>query len=259
MSGSERGGVLAVVLGRGGSKGLPGKNVRPLAGHPLIAWSVAAGRAASSVDRVICTTDDTAIAAAARDAGAEIPFMRPAHLATDGATDLDVFSHVLETLAARGETLPELVVQLRPTTPFRDPAWIDAAVAMMRADPSISCVRSVAEAPHTPYKMWRVAGDRLKPLLSLDGVAEPFNMPRQALPEVYWHTGQLDVIRVGTLLARSMTGAEIAPLRVPAETAVDIDTLADFRLAEMRFDELMPAAVRERIAAAGSDIARLSA
>lgn len=241
-------GACALVLARGGSKGLKGKNVRPLAGHPLIAWSIAAARASVAVERVICSTDSDEIAAVARAYGAETPFMRPTELAGDFSTDLDVFDHAVRWLADNGET-PDLLVQLRPTTPFRDPAWIDEAVARMRGDPAISCVRSVTPAEHTPYKMWRMTreGERLAPLLAVEGMAEPYNMPRQKLPVVYRHTGQLDVIRREVILAGSMTGPQIAPLLVAADSGVDIDGLRDFQLAELIFDETMPATVRAAI------------
>lgn len=234
-----------LTLGRGGSKGLPGKNIRPLGGQPLIAWAVAAGRAAESVSRVICSTDDDAIAEAAHAAGAEVPFRRPAQYASDGATDLDVFHHALAWFAENEGALPEFFVQLRPTTPFRDPAWIDAGLARMRADPTITCMRTVAPTPLTPYKMWRKAEDgRLSPAMLLEGVAEPYNMPRQALPPIWWHTGQLDLIRTDTLLSGSMTGPKIVALDVDLERAVDIDTAIDFTLAELRFDACMPSVLR---------------
>ena len=241
-------GCYALVLARGGSKGLPGKNLRPLAGHPLIAWSIGAGRAAASVERVICSTDSEEIAAVARRYGAETPFLRPAALAGDMSTDLDVFDHAVRWLAEHGEA-PDLLVQLRPTCPFRDPRWIDEAVARMRADPAISCLRSVTPAEHTPYKMWHMGEDgaRLEPLLSVPGMPEAYNMPRQALPVVYRHTGQLDVIRREAILSGSMTGPAIAPLLVDPSSAVDIDGLRDFQLAELAFADTMPEAVRAGI------------
>lgn len=228
--------AYALVLGRGGSKGLPGKNVRILGGKPLVAWSVAAGCVATSVKRVLCSTDDPAIAQAAENAGAEIPFLRPAEFATSSATDLDVFGHAISWLADNEGHLPEFFVQLRPTTPFRHASWIDSSIARMVTDPSITCVRTVAPAPHTPYKMWKMDERfRLSPLLTLPGVSEPYNMPRQSLPTVWWHTGQLDVIRTSTLLAGSVTGANIVGIEVPASSTVDIDTMTDFQLAELSF------------------------
>ena len=248
----DQGRTLAVVLGRGGSKGLPGKNVRPLGGAPLIAWAVAAGNCASAVDRVLCSSDDAEIIAVARRYGAEAPFVRPSELAADGSTDLDVFGHALRWLAERDGAVPEFVVQLRPTTPFRDPSWIDGAVATMKRDPSITCMRSVAPSPLTPYKMWRRGrGTALEPLMTLAGVAEPFNMPRQALPETLWHTGQLDVIRSETVLAGSMTGDAVHAIDVPLDTAVDIDTAIDFHVAETVFDQAMPAVLKIWVASHG--------
>ncbi|SFG19848.1 N-acylneuraminate cytidylyltransferase [Novosphingobium sp. CF614] len=242
-------GVCALVLARSGSKGLPGKNIRSLGGHPLIAWSIAAARASGAVDCVVCSTDCEQIAAIARSYGAETPFLRPAELASDNATDLDVFEHALSWLDDHGKS-PDLIVQLRPTTPFRDPAWIDAAVERMRADLAITCVRSVTSAEPTPYKMWSLSHDgaRLSPLLTVEGMSEPYNMPRQKLPLAYWHTGQLDVIRSDTIRAGSMTGTQIAPLHVDRDLAIDIDTLRDFQLAELAFDETMPAILRHVIA-----------
>ncbi len=246
-------GVAALIPARGGSKGLPGKNIRPLGGHPLIAWAIAVAKAAPSVDRVFCSTDSAEIAAVARAYGAEVPFLRPAELAGDFSTDLEVFDHFLRWLDENEGATPELVVQLRPTTPFRDPLWIDESVAKMLADPTITCVRSITPAPHTPYKMWTAdEGLHLSPLMTLEGVAEPFNMPRQKLPTVYWHTGQLDVIRSETILGSSMTGNNIHGIRIDIQSAIDIDDLRDFQFAEIAFDDVMPASVRSAISAAAA-------
>lgn len=238
--------VLALVPARGGSKGLPGKNVRPLAGHPLIAWSIAAAHSADCITRVICSTDCDEIASVARNYGAEVPFKRPSELADDNATDLLVFQHALEWLKREENYFPELVVQLRPTTPFRMPSWIDDAVALMNTNGQLSCVRTIAPADKTPYKMWRQDMDGiLSPLLTLEGVQEPFNMPRQSLPEVFWHTGQLDVIRSEVMIGGSMTGSMISGLKVPIGTAVDIDGIDDFNWAELVFPSRMPQILQE--------------
>lgn len=226
--------------------GLPGKNVRALGGYPLIAWAVAAGRTSKEVSRVLCSTDSASIAEVARSAGAEVPFIRPAALATSEATDLAVFRHAIDWLLTKEGLLPEFFVQLRPTTPFRHPSWIDECVQRMRSDPDVTCIRSIVPAPHTPYKMWlRHESGALHPLMQLEGVAEPFNMPRQSLPQVYWHTGQIDVIRSSTLLEGSMTGGNIVSLQVSRDSAVDIDSLADFKFAELVFSEQMPEVLKE--------------
>ncbi len=202
---------------------------------------MAAGVVSSCVNRVLCSTDDAEIAAAARRAGADVPFMRPAALASDSATDLDVFKHCIEWLEREEALLPEYFVQLRPTTPFRHPEWIVKGLDMLSASPSASSVRSVTPAPISPYKMWKqLASGEIVPAMNLTGVKEAFNMPRASLPEVLWHTGQIDIIRTKTLLSGSMTGDAVLPLRVPFELAIDIDHLVDFQLAELNLNNLMP-------------------
>jgi sugar phosphate isomerase/epimerase/CMP-N-acetylneuraminic acid synthetase len=162
------------------------------------------------VARVLCSTDDDAIAQAARIAGADVPFLRPAAL-PPAPRPTSTCSPMRSNGWRRPRgACPNSSCNCAPTQPFREAGWIDEALARMKADPAITCIRTIAPAPHTPYKMW-LADDaqRLSPLLTLPGVAEPFNMPRQSLPTVYWHTGQLDVIRTRTLLQGSMTGEHI--------------------------------------------------
>ena len=120
--------VLAIVQARGGSKGLPRKNLRLLRGHPLVAYSIASGLAARSITRVIMSTDDEEIAEVARQYGAEVPFMRPAELADDDTPDFPLFEHALAWLAEHEDYRPETVVQLRPTTPLRPRGMLDEAV-----------------------------------------------------------------------------------------------------------------------------------
>ncbi|MQF70410.1 acylneuraminate cytidylyltransferase family protein [SAR202 cluster bacterium AD-812-D07_MRT_10900m] len=224
--------VLAIVPARSGSKGLPRKNLRPLAGHPLIAYSVAAGLQATLVDRVICSTDSEEIADVARQYGAEVPFMRPAELAQDDSPDIDAFQHVLYELQARENYRPDIIVQLRPTSPIRQPGQVDTGVETLLNNPGTDSIRAVTPSPATPYKMWRIKSDILTPLLTLDGVPEPFNMPRQALPEVWWQTGTLEIIRTSVIESGSMTGSEIRPFVIDPEHAVDIDLIESFARAE---------------------------
>ncbi|HEY5903570.1 MAG TPA: acylneuraminate cytidylyltransferase family protein, partial [Anaerolineales bacterium] len=111
--------VLAVIPARGGSKGIPRKNIRLFSGWPLLAWSIAAAQQAETVSRVIVSTDDEEIAAVGREYGAETPFLRPAEFARDDTTDLPVFEHALRWLDEHEGYRPEVVVQLRPTSPIR--------------------------------------------------------------------------------------------------------------------------------------------
>jgi YrbI family 3-deoxy-D-manno-octulosonate 8-phosphate phosphatase len=227
--------VLAVIPARGGSKGLLRKNIRDFAGFPLIAYSIAAGTEAELVTRTIVSTDDEEIAAVARQLGAEVPFLRPAELAQDNTTDLPVFQQALKWLAEHEQYIPEVVVQLRPTSPIRPRGLVDDAVRLLLAHPKADSVRGVVIAGQNPHKMWRIdaAGGPMRPLLTVEGIAEPYNSPRQALPPVYWQTGHVDAIRPQTILEKeSMSGTVILPIAIEPRFTVDIDSLFDLQRAE---------------------------
>lgn len=223
--------VLALIPARGGSKGIPRKNIRPFAGHPLIAYSIAAGLQAERVGRVVVSTDDEEIAAVGRAYGAEAPFLRPPELASDLSTDLPTFEHALRWLKDNQGYVPDVVVQLRPTSPLRPPGLVDRAVQELMARSDADSVRGVVPAGENPHKMWRLNGEghAMQPLLEVPGVAEPYNAPRQELPPIYWQTGHIDAIRVSTILRRhSMSGTKIFPLVIDPRYTVDIDNLADW-------------------------------
>ena len=225
--------ILALIPARGGSKSIPRKNIKPFAGHPLIAFSIAAGLQAERVNRVIVSTDDEEIAAVARQYGAEVPFLRPPELAQDATPDLPVFTHALAWLEAHEGYRPDLVVQLRPTTPVRPPDLLDRAIALMLAHPEADSVRGVVPSGQNPYKMWRIAEDgRMVPLLDVPGVAEPYNAPRQSLPPTYWQTGHIDVIRPRVFAQGSMSGKVILPIVLDPIYTVDLDTPLDWQWAE---------------------------
>ena len=225
--------VLALIPARGGSKSIPRKNVHPFAGRPLIAYSIAAALEAESVTRVVVSTDNAEIANVSKRYGAEVPFLRPAEHAQDETPDLPVFQHALTWLADHENYRPDIVVQLRPTSPLRRLQHIDQAVFRLRERPDASAVRTVCVPFQNPFKMWTLAKDGvMQPLLQTD-YQEPYNMPRQALPEVYWQTGYVDAVWTDTLLTRgSMTGDRILPLVIDASDWIDIDTPDDWRRAE---------------------------
>jgi N-acylneuraminate cytidylyltransferase len=227
--------VLALIPARGGSKGIPRKNIRPFAGYPLVAYSIAAGLQAETVTRLVVSADDEEIAAVARQFGAETPFLRPVDLAQDKTTDLPVFEHALKWLAENEGYQPDVIVQLRPTSPIRPRDCVDNAVRLLQAHPEADCVRGVVLAGQDPHKMWRVDPEsgKMIPLLTVEGIAEPYNAPRQSLPPVYWQTGHIDAIRAATILQKgSMTGEVIFPLVLDPRYTVDLDTLKDWARAE---------------------------
>lgn len=223
--------ILALIPARGGSKGIPRKNIRPFAGYPLIAWSIAAAKQSACVRRVIVSTDDEEIAALARELGAETPFLRPAEFAQDNTTDLPVFQHALQWLEENEGYRPDITIQLRPTSPIRPKDCVDRAVNILLEHPDADCVRGVVPAGQNPHKMWRFAGEGqpMRPLLEVEGIAEPYNAPRQILPLVYWQTGHIDAIRVSTIKEKdSLTGDVIYPLVIDPRYTVDIDNLSDW-------------------------------
>jgi N-acylneuraminate cytidylyltransferase len=241
-------GVLALIPARGGSKSIPRKNVRAMAGHPLLAWSIAAALESKRVSRVVVSTDDEEIQEIALRYGALAPFLRPAELAQDDTPDLPVFQHALSWLGHEWGFRPEIVVQLRPTSPLRPPGAVDAAIALLEAQPEADAVRAVTAPQQNPYKMWRIEGRFLRPLLD-DGLIEAYNMPRQRLPATYWQTGHLDVARRSTLLRGTMTGRLILPYVLDPRYAIDIDTPEQWRFAEWVLGGPDPPAVRPDVAA----------
>jgi len=222
--------ILGIVPARGGSKGIPRKNIRVFVGYPLIAYSIAAGLQSKHVTRLIVTTDDPEIATIARSFGAEIPFMRPVELAQDDTLDLPVFQHALSWLKEKEGYLPDAVVHLRPTSPVRPVDLVDKSVELLLQNPQVDSVRGVVPAGQNPFKMWRITPEgKMNPLLQVEGIDEPYNAPRQSLPKVYWHTGIIDVIRPSVILEKnSMSGDEILPVHVDPAFSVDIDTPQDW-------------------------------
>jgi len=223
--------ILALIPARGGSKGIPRKNIRDFAGFPLISWSIAAGLQAKSVSRVIVSTDDEEIASVAREYGAEVPFLRPSEFAQDRSPDLPTFEHALKWLEDIEGYKPDIVVQLRPTSPIRPSDMVDSAIEILIKNTDADSVRGVVPAAQNPYKMWHFHGyDKpLTPLMNVEGIAEPYNAPRQILPAAYWQTGHIDAIRTTTITRKnSLTGKVVYPLVIDPRYTVDIDTPADW-------------------------------
>ncbi len=226
--------VMAVIPARGGSKSIPRKNILDFAGHPLIAYSIAAGLQAKHVTRVVVSTDDEEIAEVGRRYGAEVPFLRPAEYAQDNTPDLPVFEHALAWFDEHEGYRPDVLVQLRPTSPVRPPDCVDRAIEILLENPQADSTRGVVVSGQNPFKMWTFAPEgHMQPLLKVEGLAEPFNAPRQKLPQTYWQTGHVDAIRRETILnKKSLSGDVIMPLLIDQKYTVDIDTMLDWQQAE---------------------------
>lgn len=220
--------ITGIIPARGGSKGVPGKNIRLLAGYPLIAYSIVVCRLSSRIDRVVVSTDSERIAEISRRYGAEVPFMRPSEFAGDRSRDREFVIHALEWFKLNEGSVPEFLVHLRPTTPLRDPALIDSAIDAIMSNPKATSLRSGHEAPESPFK-WFMRNeqgyfygfnpDDLRPGYS--------NLPRQVFPAVYVPDGYVDVLRTSFVLsADEIHGTRMMGFLSPA--CAEVDTLEDF-------------------------------
>lgn len=225
--------VVALITARGGSKGIPKKNLSLLGEESLVSRAVRLSRSIRGVE-VYLSTDCPEIAGEGIRCGCTVPFLRPPHLASDLATDFPVLEHFVDWY--RDETLcdPDFLIHIRPTSPFRSPLDVEKGLAIILDDPDIDCVRSITRAPVTPYKMWKkTSSNKILPLLTLDNISEPYNSPRQILPDVYVQTGHFDILRVKSLReSSSVTGTRIYGYEVPSETYLDIDKPIDLLVAE---------------------------
>lgn len=220
--------VLAVVPARGGSKGVPRKNLRLVAGRPLLAYTADAVRASSRVTRAIVSTDDDEIARAARELGLEVPFMRPAELAADDSPMQPVLQHAVRAMAAAG-FVADVVVLLQPTSPLRRGAHIDAAVDLLESTGADSVV-SVVLVPHqfNPVSVMTIDRERLVPFLP-----DPQVFRRQDKPRVFARNGPaVAAIRCSVLERGSLYGDDVRGLVMRPEESIDVDSQADLEYLE---------------------------
>jgi N-acylneuraminate cytidylyltransferase len=211
--------VLGLIPARGGSKALPRKNILPVLGRPLLAWSIEAARRSRCLDRVVVSSEDSAVIDAARACGCEIPFRRPDELASDTAPAIDVVLHALDCLPGF-----DVVVLLQPTSPLRTAADIDAACATLLAQHAPACV-SVSLVQESPYWMYSLDdNETLRPVMP--GAAE--SVRRQDLPAVYVLNGAIYVADTAWLRrTRRFVTEDTVGYVMPAERSLDIDTAAD--------------------------------
>jgi CMP-N,N'-diacetyllegionaminic acid synthase len=227
--------VLTIIPARGGSRGVPNKNIRDLLGKPLLVWTIEAAKAATLTGRIIVSTDSEEIAAVAREAGAEVPFLRPAEISGDLATDQEFVIHALEFLKEKEGYVPDVVARFSPTTPLRPSTLIDATIQKLLDSPDADSVRPISRLSHHPYKAWRTDGEWLVPAFDsqVTGHEEPHNMPRQLFPEMYAHLGASGVAWTKTHTEHGTTsGRKVKYVVMDDIDALDINTPLDFEIAE---------------------------
>ncbi len=226
--------VLALVPARSGSKAVKDKNIHPVAGHPLLGWSIAAARRSTLVDRVLLSTDSPAYAAVGEAYGAEVPFLRPEALAVDDAIDYGYVEHALDWLAERGEE-PDLIVLLRPTSPLRQPEVIDEAVETFHAAEGATALRSLHEMSETAYKSFEITDGLLRPVGSPGGTVDDANAPRQHFPPTFEANGYADVLSTDFIRSTGLLyGDRVVPYMT--DPVLEIDTRSDLEYLEYLVD-----------------------
>ncbi|MBW2554728.1 MAG: acylneuraminate cytidylyltransferase family protein [Deltaproteobacteria bacterium] len=222
--------TLAVITARGGSKGIPRKNIRTLLDKPLIAYTIQAALQSRTLNKIIVSTDDETIAHVSEQYGAEVPFLRPKHLASDNATSLSVLQHAVRYLEEKECLLADIIVCLQPTSPLRSAEDIDQAVTLCLSSGADSVV-SLCQVECHPYWMKKVVAGNVYPLMEIDD--EKYSR-RQDLPPVYQLNGAIYVTRRKVLLEeKRLLGKHTLPYIMPRERSIDIDTPIDFKIAEL--------------------------
>jgi CMP-N-acetylneuraminic acid synthetase len=220
----------ALIPARGGSKGVPKKNIKRLHGHPLLAYSIIACRLSDNIDRIIVSTDDKEIASIALKYGAEVPFVRPAEHASDSATDKDVIKHYFDQVSGSE------VAYIRPTTPLREPAKLDEFIELyyesMRA--KATGVRSMHILPESPYKILKISksGKCQGFFRSYKGNKNYSNLPRQVFPAAYQPNGYIDIIKKETILGGTTFGNHTLPFIT--NFVLEVDTQDQFDLLQYK-------------------------
>ncbi len=219
--------ILCIIPARGGSKRLPGKNIKPLNGVPLIGYAIRAAKSSQYVDKVIVSTDDESIATVAREQGAEVPFMRPADLANDTAPTLSVLQHAVKHFENAGESF-DLIVLVQPTVPGVEAQDIDAAIEQVISSGANSCV-SICDIIDRPEWMYRLGEEeRVKPYVE--------NVPirSQDMEQLYRLNGAVYVTLRDVLMEKGKIydNEDCASVLMPRERSTDIDTQLDFTIAE---------------------------
>jgi len=222
--------VVALICARGGSKGLPGKNIRPLGGRPLIAWAISQAAAVARIGRVIVSTDSEQIAAAAREAGAEVPFMRPAELARDDSPEWLAWRHALSHLKECSGGYPDALIAVPTTAPLRSPGDLERCLDEFERG-GADIVFTVTDARRNPYfsMVKRDPAGTVSLVIPPEGPV----FRRQQAPVVYDITPVAYVARPEYVMTRTgLFEGRARIVHVPPERAVDIDTLLDFKIAE---------------------------
>ena len=223
--------IVGIIPARGGSKGVPKKNIKEIGGFPMIAYSVVAGQMSKKIDRCIVSTDSQEISDIAKAYGADVPFLRPSEFATDSSTDIEYIKHAIDWFDKNERYVPEYWVVLRPTTPLREPKVIDEAIKEMLNHQEATSLISIHEFAETPGKMFGMQDGFLHGLCPMDPRPEYFTLPRQAFAPSYFGNGYVDIIKTSTVMGHdSCFGSRMLGFETPDTGEIDIPE--DFKRVE---------------------------
>ena len=219
-----------LIPARGGSKGIPNKNIIELNGIPLIAYTIHVAKKSNLINKVFVSTDSQDIAEIARSFGATIPFIRPSYLASDNASDIEVFKHFIDKTFKLGINITENIVHLRPTTPGRDIQELEKAILNFKNFPNASSLRSAHISDDKPHKWFKEENGFFKPLIDIQGDLEIQNLPRQNFPRSYIPNGYIDIVKVKLIKKFNLFHGPNIKAYI-TQKVVDIDNFNDLELA----------------------------
>ena len=225
--------IVALIPARSGSKRVRDKNIRPLAGHPLLAYTIAAARRSGVFQSIIVSTDSERYAAIARHYGAEVPYLRPAEISGDQSPDIEWVSDLLHRLAGDKRRFDYFSL-LRPTSPFRLPATIKRAWSAIQLEPGADSLRAVEKCKQHPGKMWVVRGRRMLPVMPFTVAGHPWHSSQYpSLPEIYVQNASLEIARCSAVFDRgSIAGDTVMPFMTEGSEGLDVNGEEDWWYAE---------------------------
>lgn len=225
--------ILCVIPARSGSKEIKDKNIKIFVDRPLIAHTIEYAKSCKLITKTVISTDSTRYAAIAKKYGGEVPFLRPKDISQDISQDYDFIYHALINCEKLYDLKFHIIILLRPTSPLRPANLIEKGLEMIQNDSNASSLKAVSVSEQHPYRHWEPKGGYIQGYEK--NILEPYNIPRQKLPETFYSAGDLEIIRRETVMSGSVSGKKIIPLILKNNEVVDIDSDEDWRIAESKF------------------------
>ncbi len=221
--------ILCIIPARSGSKGIKNKNIMDFNGKPLLVWSIEQAQKCKYNMKIVVSTDSNEYANIAKKYGAEVPFLRPNNISDDLSTDFEFIDHCIKWLKTNENYTCDIILQLRPTSPTRNIEDINKALQLfIKNRNKFDSLRSVIPFDKSPYKMYTLNNNILNPLFNeINNIQEPYNQPRQILPQCYLHNGYIDILNTSILNENTISGKNILPFIMDNNNNIDIDNISD--------------------------------